>query len=120
MFFSRFQTRSDRISIPNYDERFHELEDIRTECDQARTLARDMYATETFRISSEEHSIARDFFAQFLFEEQMFYNDIQKYLSKQIPTVQNRLEVDKLAPSFHCDLTEHCFEKNSSSNSLSN
>ncbi len=110
-FFVRFSTRSDRISVPNYEERYRELEDIRTECDQARTLARDTYATETYRISSEEHSIARDFFAQFLFDEQVFYNDIQKYLSNQIPKVQNRLETDRLAPSFHCDLAEHCLKR---------
>jgi hypothetical protein len=107
----RFQNRSDRTSVPNYDERYHELEDIRTECDQARSLARDTYATEIYRVSSEEHSIARDLFAQFLVEEQTFYQDIQQYLSKQIPRVHDRLDADKLAPAFHCDLAEHCSKR---------
>ncbi len=106
----RFQNR-DRTTVPNYDERYRELEDTRTDCDQARITARDIYATETYRIASEEHSITNDFFAQYLFEEQTFYNDIQQYLSNRIPEVKRRLEDNKLAPSFHCDLSEHCLKR---------
>ncbi|UJR10897.1 hypothetical protein I4U23_015085 [Adineta vaga] len=109
--FKKFQNRSDRNSVPNYEERYRELEDNRSECDQDRMSARDIYATETYRVASEEHSISRDFFAQFIFEEQTFYDDIQQYLSKQIPRVQDRLNSDKFAPSFHCDLAKHCIKR---------
>ncbi|CAF1041609.1 unnamed protein product [Rotaria sordida] len=52
-----FQTRSDRLTLASFDERLRELEDIRCECEQFRTLSRDIYATETYKIASEEHSI---------------------------------------------------------------
>ncbi|CAF1554689.1 unnamed protein product, partial [Rotaria sp. Silwood1] len=29
----KFQTRSDRLTLPNFDERLRELEDIRCECE---------------------------------------------------------------------------------------
>ncbi|CAF1476562.1 unnamed protein product [Rotaria sordida] len=53
----RFHTRSDRLILANFDERLRELEDIRCEYEQSRTLSRDIYATETYKIASEEHSI---------------------------------------------------------------
>ncbi|CAF3952966.1 unnamed protein product [Rotaria sordida] len=43
----RFHTRSDRLILANFDERLRELEDIRCEYEQSRTLSRDIYATET-------------------------------------------------------------------------
>ncbi|CAF0979051.1 unnamed protein product [Adineta ricciae] len=104
----KFRNRSDRSTVQNYDDRCRELEDIRSECDQARILARDAYATETYRIASEEHSISRDLFAQILSEEQTFYRDIEQYLSKEIPRIRGRLDADQLTPCFHCDLAEHC------------
>lgn len=109
--FDRFQNRSDRASVPNYDDRYHELENARGECDQARSAARDIYATETYRVASEEHAVARDIFAQFLVGEQTFYHDIQQYLSQHVPRVHERLDADKLAPAFHCDLAEHCAKR---------
>ncbi len=44
-------------------------------------------------------------------EEQHFYNDIQQYLSRRIPDIQQRLDDDKLAPAFRCDLSEHCLQR---------
>ncbi len=88
-----------------------ELEDTRSECERARKVARDIYATETYRIASEEHSITVNFFAEYLFEEQRFYNDIQSFLSDRVPAIQHRLEEDKLAPSFRCDISEHCLKR---------
>jgi len=82
-----------------------ELEEVRQDCEQARTLARDIYATETYRIANEEHAITQNFFVEFLYEEQRFYNDIQNYLSNRVPEIQRRLDDNKLAPSFRCDLT---------------
>ncbi|CAF3287680.1 unnamed protein product, partial [Rotaria sp. Silwood2] len=99
------------MTIPNYDERNRELEDIYREYDQTRISNRDIYFTETNRIASEEHLITYQFFAKYLFEEQSFYNDIQIYLSNQIPQVKHRLDNYKLAPSFHCDLSEHCLKR---------
>ncbi|CAF1323180.1 unnamed protein product [Rotaria sordida] len=52
-----FHTRSDRLILANFDERLRELEDIRCEYEQSRALSRDIYATETYKIASEEHSI---------------------------------------------------------------
>ncbi|CAF4763016.1 unnamed protein product, partial [Rotaria sp. Silwood2] len=78
---------------------------------QTRISNRDIYFTETNRIASEEHLITYQFFAKYLFEEQSFYNDIQIYLSNQIPQVKHRLDNYKLAPSFHCDLSEHCLKR---------
>ncbi|CAF0975306.1 unnamed protein product [Rotaria sordida] len=107
----KFRTRSDRITIPNYDERHRELEDIRRESDQIRILNRDNYITETNRIASEEYFITYDLFIKYLFEEESFYNNIQIYLSNRIPKIKNRLDNYKLAPSFHCDLSEHCLKR---------
>jgi hypothetical protein len=104
----RFQTRSDRLTLPNFDERCRELEDIRSECEQARTLSRDIYSTEIYRISSEEHSITSDLFYQYLFEQKNFYNDISKYFSLKMPEIEQRLDNDDLTPSFRCDLLKHC------------
>ncbi|CAF1375768.1 unnamed protein product [Adineta steineri] len=109
--FKKFQNRPDRMSVPNYDERFRELEDIRIECDRNRISAHDIYVTEINRTSSEEHSITRDFFLRFLCEEQTFYTDIQQLLSNEIPKIQNRIDTDKLAPSFQCDISEHCIKR---------
>ncbi|CAF4285191.1 unnamed protein product, partial [Rotaria sordida] len=77
----RFQTRSDRLILANFDERLRELEDIRCEYEQSRTLSRDIYATETYKIASEEHSITIKLFYQYLYEENQFYNNISRYLS---------------------------------------
>ena len=41
----------------------------------------------------------------------MFYHDIHEHLSNRIPQIQRRLDEDKLAPSFHCDLAEHCLKR---------
>lgn len=107
----RFQTRSDRLTLPNFDERSHELEDIRIECEQARTLARDIYATETYKFASEEHSITQNIFSQYLFEQNHFYNEISKYLSLRIPILEQRLDDDELTPSFRYDLVKHCSKR---------
>lgn len=104
----RFQTRSDRLTLPNFDERCRELEDIRSECEQSRTLSRDIYLTEIYRISSEEHSITVDIFYNYLIEQNNFYNEISKYFLSKIPEIENRLENDELQPSFGCDLIKHC------------
>ncbi|CAF4358812.1 unnamed protein product [Rotaria sordida] len=42
-----FHARSDRLILANFDERLRELEDIRCEYEQSRTLSRNIYATET-------------------------------------------------------------------------
>jgi hypothetical protein len=112
----KFQTRSDRLTLPNFDERCRELEDIRSECEQSRTLCRDIYSTEIYRISSEEHSITFDLFYQYLFEQNNFYNEISKYLSIKIPEIENRLDNDELTPSFRCDLEKHCLKRNDNNN----
>jgi len=108
----KFQTRSDRLTLANFDERCRELEDIRSECEQTRTLSRDIYSTEIYRISSEEHSITVDLFYEYLFEQNLFYNEISKYLSSKIPDIEQRLDNDELTPAFHCDLTKHCLKRN--------
>jgi hypothetical protein len=108
---SRFQTRSDRLTLPNFDERCRELEDIRSECEQTRTLCRDMYSTEVYRISSEEHSITVDFFYEFLSEQNLFYNEISKYLSLKVPEIEQRIDNDELTPAFRCDLNKHCSKR---------
>jgi hypothetical protein len=79
--------------------------------EQARSIARDIYTAETYRTASEEHAITRDIFAQYLFDEQNFYNDIQQYLSNRIPKIRRRFDDDRLAPSFHCDIAEHCLKR---------
>ncbi|CAF3740706.1 unnamed protein product [Rotaria sp. Silwood1] len=109
--FKKFRTRSDRVTIPNYDERYQELEEIYIECDQIRISNRDIYFTETNRIASEEYLISCQFFAKYLTEEQIFYNDIHLYLFNRIPQIKYRLDNYKLAPSFHCDLSEHCLKR---------
>ena len=97
--------------MANFDERCRELEDLRSECEQARTLARDIYSTEIFRISSEEHSITNDLFYQYLFEQNLFYNEVSKYFSEKIPQIEERLENDPFKPIFHSDLNEHCSKR---------
>ncbi|CAF1538442.1 unnamed protein product, partial [Rotaria sp. Silwood1] len=108
----KFQTRSDRLTLPNFDERLRELEDIRCECEQARTLSRDIYAAETYKVASEEHSITIKLFYQYLYEENTFYNHVSKYLSSRIPEIEQRLENDELIPSFGYDLAKHCLKRN--------
>ncbi|CAF4677306.1 unnamed protein product, partial [Rotaria socialis] len=41
----------------------------------------------------------------------LFYHDIEQYLSYRIPEIKNRLDTNKLAPSFYCDLSEHCLKR---------
>ncbi|CAF1281472.1 unnamed protein product [Rotaria sordida] len=106
-----FQTRSDRLTLANFDERLRELEDIRYECEQSRTLSRDIYATETYKIASEEHSITIKLFYQYLYEENQFYNNISRYLSSKMPEIEQRLENDDLIPLFDYDLIKHCSKK---------
>jgi hypothetical protein len=101
--------------VSNYEDRLNELQDSRTECDQARMTAFDNYTIETNRIACEEHSITRDFFYNYILGEQLFYKNIQGFLSEQIPNIQQRLNEDQFTPSFHCDLAEHC-SKNRKSN----
>ncbi|CAF3935195.1 unnamed protein product [Rotaria sp. Silwood1] len=108
----KFQTRSDRLTLPNFDERLRELEDIRCECEQARTLSRDIYAAETYKVASEEHSITIKLFYQYLYEENTFYNHVSKYLSSRMPEIEQRLENDELIPSFGYDLAKHCLKRN--------
>ncbi|CAF1301743.1 unnamed protein product [Rotaria sordida] len=72
----------------NFDERLHELEDIRCECEQSRTLSRDIYATETYKIVSEEHSI-----------------------TIKMPDIEQRLENYDLIPLFGYDLIKHCSKR---------
>ncbi|CAF1043641.1 unnamed protein product [Adineta ricciae] len=107
----KFQTRSDRYQLANYDERSTELEDIRNECEQTRTLTRDIYVTEIYKIASEEHFITQNLFSQYLFEQNHFYNEICKHLSSRIPIIEQRLEDDDLTPSFHLDLIKHCSKR---------
>ncbi|CAF1275422.1 unnamed protein product [Adineta steineri] len=107
----KFQTRSDRLTLSNFDERSNELEDIRTECEQARTLAHDTYATETYKIANEEHYLTQNIFSQYLFEQNNYYSQISKYLSLRIPIIEQRLEEDELTPPFKCDLVKHCSKR---------
>ncbi|CAF4143204.1 unnamed protein product [Rotaria socialis] len=107
----KFQTRSDRLTVSNFDERSRELEDIRTECEQARTLSRDLYATETYRFASEEHQITVDIFSKYLFEQNQFYNEVSKFLSSKMPIIEDRLENDELKPLFGYDLIKHCSKR---------
>ncbi|CAF4657614.1 unnamed protein product, partial [Rotaria sp. Silwood2] len=107
----KFQSRSDRLTLANFDERLRELEDIRTECEQARTLSRDIYSTETYKVSSEEHSITVKLFYQYLYEENQFYNDVSKYLSSKMPEIEQRIENDELIPLFGYDLVKHCSKR---------
>lgn len=107
----RFQTRSDRLTLANFDERCRELEDIRSDCEQSRTLARDIYATEVYRFASEEHSITEDLFHQYLLENQHFYNEISNYLSTKMPEIDNRLENDDSIRVFGLDLQKHCSKR---------
>ncbi|CAF3939638.1 unnamed protein product [Rotaria magnacalcarata] len=107
----KFQTRSDRLTVSNFDERSRELEDIRTECEQARTLSRDLYATETYRFASEEHQITVDIFSKYLFEQNQFYNEVSKFLSLKMPIIEDRLENDELKPLFGYDLIKHCSKR---------
>ncbi|CAF1504637.1 unnamed protein product, partial [Rotaria sp. Silwood1] len=108
----KFQTQSDRLTLPNFDERLRELEDIRCECEQARTLSHDIYAAETYKVASEEHSITIKLFYQYLYEENTFYNHVSKYLSSRMPEIEQRLENDELIPSFGYDLAKHCLKRN--------
>lgn len=108
---NRFQTRSDRLTLANFDERCRELEDIRSECEQARTLSRDIYTTEIYRISSEEHSLTYELFYQYLNEEFLFFNSISKYYSTKIPEIEQRFETDPMRPILRCDLTKHCSKR---------
>ncbi|CAM4913053.1 unnamed protein product [Rotaria socialis] len=99
----KFRSRSDSGAVPNYDERCRELEDIRGECDQARILHRDNYITETNReAQASPVSVA---------PPPLSYHDIEQYLSYRIPEIKNRLDTNKLAPSFYCDLSEHCLKR---------
>ncbi|CAF1382005.1 unnamed protein product [Rotaria sordida] len=107
----KFQTRSDRLTLANFDERLRKLEDIRCECEQSRTLSRDIYATETYKIVSEEHSITIKLFYQYLYEENQFYNNISRYLSSKMPEIEQRLENDDLILLFGYDLIKHCSKK---------
>ena len=104
----RFQNRSDPSSIPNYNDRLQELENTRDDCHQARSAAQDIYIAETYRIASEEHSITKHFFAQYLIDQQEFYRNIDELFSSQMPEIEQRLKKNPFAPSFHCDLKEHC------------
>ncbi|CAF1124888.1 unnamed protein product [Rotaria sordida] len=107
----KFQTRSDRLTLANFDERLRELEDIRCECEQSRTLSRDLYATETYKTASDEHSITVKLFYQYLYEENQFYNNISRYLSSKMPDIEQRLENDELIPLFGYDLVKHCSKR---------
>ena len=107
----RFQSRSDRLNLANFDDRSRELEEIRNECEQARTFARDQYATETYHCASEEHAITVDVFAQYLFEQRDFYDDIAKYFSSKMPEIEERLNADEFIPLFGYDLTKHCSKR---------
>ena len=97
--------------MANFDDRSRELEEIRNECEQARTFARDQYATETYHCASEEHAITVDVFAQYLFEQRDFYDDIAKYFSSKIPEIEERLTSDEFIPLFGYDLTKHCSKR---------
>lgn len=108
--FFRFQSR-DRPTIQNYENRLRELEDAQTSSVQLRSSLKDVYAAETCRLASEEHSITREYFLQFLNEEKLFYEQIGNLLSQRIPNVEKRLNEDKYAPSLHCDLAEHCLKR---------
>lgn len=72
---------------------------------------RDIYLTEIYRISSEEHSVTVDLFYEYLIEQNHFYNDISKYFSSKIPEIENRLDNDELTPSFGYDLIKHCSKR---------
>ncbi|CAF4290806.1 unnamed protein product, partial [Rotaria sordida] len=89
-----FHARSDRLILANFDERLRELEDIRCEYEQSRTLSRDIYATETYKTARNQ-----------------FYNNISRYLSSKMPEIEQRLENDDLIPLFSYDLIKHCSKR---------
>lgn len=97
--------------MANFDDRCRELEDIRCECEQSRTLSRDIYTTEIYRISSEEHSLTYDLFYQYLNEEFLFFNSISKYYSTKIPEIEQRFETDPFKPILRSDLNKHCLKR---------
>ncbi|CAF4234254.1 unnamed protein product [Rotaria sordida] len=107
----KFQTRSDRLILANFDEHLRELEDIRCECEQSRTLSRDIHATETYKIASEEYSITIKLLYQYLYEENQVYNNISRYLSSKMPEIEQRLENDDLILLFGYDLIKQCSKR---------
>ena len=105
---NRFQSRSDRITIGNFDEKSRELEEIRYECEMNRTSTRDQYSAEIYQFASEEYSITKQIFSQYLFEQNSFYHQISKYFQSKIPQIESRLNDEEFIPVFGSDLMKHC------------
>lgn len=107
----RFQTRSDRLSLANFDDRCRELEEIRCECEQTRSLARDHYACETYQYASEESSLTRSLFVQYLHEQNLFYEQIHCFFSTRLPQLESQLNANPSSPPFGEDLLVHCSKR---------
>ena len=97
--------------MANFDERCRELEDIRCECEQNRTITRDQYQSEIYQYANEEYSITMNIFAQYLFEQNLFYQDISKYFTTKIPLIESKLNNIDFIPIFGCDLIKHCSKR---------
>jgi hypothetical protein len=104
----RFQSRSDRLTIGNFEEKSRELEEIRYDCEMNRTLTRDHYSAEIYQFASEEYSISKNIFSQYLFEQNSFYEDIFKYFSLKMPQIESRLDREEFLPVIGLDLIKHC------------
>ena len=107
----RFQTRSDRLSLANFDDRCRELEEIRCECEQTRSLARDHYACETYQYASEESSLTRSLFVQYLHEQNLFHEQIHSFFSTRLPQLESQLNSNPSSPPFGEDLLVHCSKR---------
>jgi len=106
----RFENR-DASTVQNRDARLNELKDAVNSSEQSRNAAYDAYTTEVYRVANEEHSITQQYFLKFLHAQQEFYEEISQLLLQRIPNVEQRLDNDKYAPSFRCDLAEHCLKR---------
>lgn len=107
-FRKRFQSRSDRLTIGNFDEKSRELEEIRYDCEMNRTLTRDHYSAEIYQFASEEYFISKHLFSQYLLEQNSFYQEIFKYFSLKMPQIESRLNREEYLPVIGLDLIKHC------------
>ena len=99
------------MAIPNFEERHNEFDESRRECELAKSAAWDQYVTETNRIASEEHSISKRIFQEFLSEEMKFYADVNAMFSSRMSSLEKRSTDYPLSPCLTCDLTEHCSQR---------
>ena len=99
------------MPTPNFDERYNEFDELRRECDLAKSVAWDQYVTETNRIASEEHSISKGIFQEFLSEEMKFYADVNGMFTSLVSSLEKKSNDYPWSPCLPCDLTEHCSQR---------